>query len=527
MRKIAFWIIALAIFTAPVSAQEPTVHLKVQVVLIDKDLNLKPVPKFSFTLQRLPADSTAPPIALKTGLDGHVETDLPAGRYQLLTSAPVEFQGKQYSWKLELTLTPPGQSLDLSNDNAVILPATAAIAAPESGGELTALFERLKNAVVTVRADGGEGSGFLVDPDGLVLTNAHVVEHSPYLAVQFDPQRKVLAALLASDPEKDLAVLHVNPAAFPGTVIAPLARPARDKAPVVEGQRVFTIGSPFGKEKTLTMGVVSKIEAHEIYSDISVNPGNSGGPLFDYQGQVVGITAARRERLSRIIRIEDAFPILAQAKAKMAGQTPPSSALLPVEPADWFPVEPMKAMFQGSGPDPRDYYFVESGFKVWILTPPVLFWMEHEDQLKAAKKKSQRSGGNEEAEDAELLQEAQRYRPVITIRAVPEYSQMFKVKFKTDFSRLRLVCDGKEIAPVHPGRVKIYLYNLKREVTDTTYGGLYTYLAGPILSNCSSATLEIYSEKNPEQPLVRAVEPAILSRVRADFEPYRKQHGPQ
>jgi len=120
------------------------------------------------------------------------------------------------------------------------------------------------------------------------------VEQSPYLAVQFDAQHKVPAQLLASDPEKDLAVLRVNLSAFPGAVVTPLAHPREGKAPVVEGERVFTIGSPFGKEKTLTMGVVSKIEEHEIYSDISVNPGNSGGPLFDYQGLVVGITAARR-----------------------------------------------------------------------------------------------------------------------------------------------------------------------------------------------------------------------------------------
>jgi S1-C subfamily serine protease len=525
MRKAAACIVSLVIFSGFNSAQEAKVHLKVQVVLIDKDLNLKPVPKFSFTLEKLSPNSTEQPIALKTGLDGVAEVDLSTGRYRLLTPDPIEFQGKKYSWKLELTLAPPGQNLDLSNDNAVIV--TAEVATPESGSELTALFDRLKNAVVTVRADVGEGSGFFVDAQGLVLTNAHVVEHSPYLAVQFDPQRKVQAQLLASDLEKDLAVLRVNLGAFPGAVITPLAHPVGEKAPVVEGQRVFTIGSPFGKEKTLTMGVVSKIEAHEIYSDISVNPGNSGGPLFDYQGIAVGITAARRERLSRIIRIEDAGPILAQARSKIAGQAPPSSALLPVEPTDWFPAEPMKGMFLGTGPNTSDYSFGAGDFKVWVLSPPVRFWLEHEDALKAAKKKSQRTGGNEEAEDAELLQEAQHYKALITIRAVPEFSQLFKVKFKTDFSRMRLLCDGKEIAPVHPGRIKMYLFNLKREISDTTYAGFYTYPANSFFSSCNSASLEVYSEKTPQQPVVHPIEPAIVARVREDLEPYRRLHIPQ
>ena len=524
MRNTAICFAALMLYPASAFAQEAPVHLKVQVVLIDKDLNLKPVPKFSFTLQKQPAGAAAP-IALKTGLDGIVEADVPAGRYQLLTPEPVEFQGKKYSWKLELSLAPPGQTLDLSNDNAVIVPVTAPAA--EGGGELTALFERLKNAVVTVRAEGGEGSGFLVDADGLVLTNAHVVERSPYLAVQFDERHKVQAQLLASDPDKDLAVLRVNLSAFPGAVIAPLAHAPAGKAPVVEGQRVFTIGSPFGKEKTLTMGVVSKIEEHEIYSDISVNPGNSGGPLFDYQGLVVGITAARQERLSRIIRIEDAQPIFAQARAKMAGQAPPSSVLLPVEPSDWFPVEPMKAILLGAAPDANDYNFGEGDFKVWILTPPLRFWLEHEEQLKAARKKAKRTGGNEQAENAELLQEAQHYKPVITIRGVPEFSQMFKIKFKTDFSRMRLLCDGKEIPPIHPGRFKMYLLNLKREVTDTSFGGSFTYPYDSIPASCNAVSLEIYSEKNPQEPLVHPVDAAILAHVRADFEPYRRLHSPK
>ena len=523
MRKMAFWAGAFFLLPGCVFAQEPAVHLKVRVVLIDKELNLKPVPKFSFSLQKQPADAAAQPILLKTSLEGVAEANLPAGHYQLRTPEPVEFQGKKFSWNLELTLTPPTQDLDLSNDNAVIVPTAAP--AGESGGELTALFERLKNAVVTVRAEAGAGSGFLVDGDGLVLTNAHVVEQSPYLAVQFDAQHKVPAQLLASDPEKDLAVLRVNLSAFPGAVVTPLAHPGEGKAPVVEGERVFTIGSPFGKEKTLTMGVVSKIEEHEIYSDISVNPGNSGGPLFDYQGLVVGITAARRERLSRIIRIEDANAILAQARTKMAGQPPPPGALLPVEPADWFPVEPMKAILLGTAPDANDYKFAAGDFKVWILTPPVYFWLEHEDQLKAGKKKAQRTGEHDEAQNAELLQEAQHYRAVITVRAAPEFSLMFRVKFKTDFARMRLLCDGKEIAPVHPGRMKMYLSNLKGEVTDTTFAGMYTYPFDSIPARCNAVSLEIYSEKNPQEPVVHAVDPEILGRVRADFEPYRKLHA--
>src|SRR5277367_5790762 len=81
-------------------------------------------------------------------------------------------------------------------------------------GDLTALFDKLKNSVVAVHSEFGIGSGFLVDASGLVVTNNHVVNASSYLAVQFDDKRKVPARLIATDPDKDVAVIWFDPAAF-------------------------------------------------------------------------------------------------------------------------------------------------------------------------------------------------------------------------------------------------------------------------------------------------------------------------
>ena len=178
----------------------------------------------------------------------------------------------------------------------------------------------------------------LVDPAGLVVTNNHVVEFSRYLAVLFDQKHKVTARLLAANPGKDIAILWVNLQAFPEAVIAPLV-PSEAASQVVVGERVFTIGSPMGREKVLTSGVISKVEHTSIFSDININPGSSGGPLFNLRGEVTGITSAQMHLLASIIPIDDARPVIERALHELSGALPPSAELLPVEPDDFFPAD--------------------------------------------------------------------------------------------------------------------------------------------------------------------------------------------
>src|SRR5262249_14673703 len=160
----------------------------------------------------------------------------------------------------------PEQNVDLTNDNAKVEEiAVSATSSSKSSGDLTELFKRLKTSVVTVKSESGHGSGFFVDSKGLVLTNQHVVGDSEYLAVQFDREHKVLAKLVAADSEKDVALLWVNMAAFPNATAAPVYHGTQG-APVQEGERVFTIGSPLTLDKIITTGIVSKVEAHTIMS---------------------------------------------------------------------------------------------------------------------------------------------------------------------------------------------------------------------------------------------------------------------
>ena len=138
----------------------------------------------------------------------------------------------------------------------------------------------------------GQGSGFIVSADGLILTNAHVVRDASEVVVKLTDRREFQAKVLGSDPKTDVAVLRIEAKDLP---VVPLGRASDLKV----GEWVLAIGSPFGFENSVTAGVVSAKGRSLpddslvpfIQTDVAVNPGNSGGPLFNGRGEVVGINS--------------------------------------------------------------------------------------------------------------------------------------------------------------------------------------------------------------------------------------------
>jgi S1-C subfamily serine protease len=520
-RGIGSVILLLALSCA---AQGPLVKVSIRAVLIDKDLNQKPVPRLNLVFTSLDG-ALHLETTVKTGFDGNAEAKLPPGKYRLTTPESVAFQGKQYKWSIEMVLSAPEQTVELSNDNASSSTDSAATpSSPSASGDLTALFERLKNSVVTVRAEAKDGSGFMVAPAGLIVTNNHVVESSEYVAVQFDKKVKVRARVLAANADKDVAVLWVNLSAYPQAVVAPLLPPGA--AGVIVGERVFTIGNPLGRERVLTTGVISKVEADAITSDININPGNSGGPLLTMQGQVAGITTAGLRNLAKIVPIDGARPVIDQARTKMAGGALPPADLLPVEPADFFPADSLRALLQLEKLDTKPYFFDAGEFRVSLLTPSVSYFLRHEDEMAAARRSAKRSGEPGQAKPpASALEDAQDYRPVVVIRVRPKLSVLWKVKFKNGFQSMRLLCGGKEVAPVDPGRRPFELVDPRGRTMDTTYQGAYVYLPDAISPACGGVVLEIFSEKDPKTAITHSVEAETVERIWADLEPYRKVHS--
>jgi serine protease Do len=156
----------------------------------------------------------------------------------------------------------------------------------------------------------GQGSGFVLSADGIVLTNAHVVQNASEVTVKLTDRREFRAKVLGADPATDIAVLRIDARDLPAVK---LGDPARARV----GDWVVAIGSPFGFENSVTAGIVSAkgrslpgdIYVPFIQTDVAVNPGNSGGPLFSLEGEVIGINSQIYSRSGGYQGLSFAIPI--------------------------------------------------------------------------------------------------------------------------------------------------------------------------------------------------------------------------
>jgi serine protease Do len=167
----------------------------------------------------------------------------------------------------------------------------------------------------------GAGSGFIIDADGSILTNNHVIDRADRITVKLSDGRTLRARVIGADPETDIALIKVD--GQPGLPVASLG----DSSTLRMGEWVCAIGNPLGYEHTVTVGVVSFLGRklfdasldNYIQTDAAINFGNSGGPLINSRGEVIGINAAISSRASSIgfaVPINGAAAILPQLRAR-------------------------------------------------------------------------------------------------------------------------------------------------------------------------------------------------------------------
>jgi S1-C subfamily serine protease len=206
-------------------------------------------------------------------------------------------------------IQPPGREFPALRQQAVPV-QRADLSYTEDERENISVYEQFNTAVVNITTEtvainwflepvpqqGSSGSGSIIDTQGYVLTNNHVIENAYKVFINLADGSQYEGTVVGTDPENDLAVVKFTP--LRGTELRTIPFGSSDSLKV--GQKVLAIGNPFGFERTLTVGIVSglgrpiqtsnnTIIRDMIQTDASINPGNSGGPLLDTQGRMIGI----------------------------------------------------------------------------------------------------------------------------------------------------------------------------------------------------------------------------------------------
>jgi S1-C subfamily serine protease len=545
---------------------QTTANVIFKVAVVDKTLNLKNVPKFPLVLRKTD-DSAFVEQRISTSVEGAATAALPAGSYTVSSEKPLEFEEKSFVWEHNFKVEAGKDStVELSNDNAKITNLTASVAANNSPRrritEEAELFKTLRDGVVTVEGELGAGTGFIVDDRGLILTNQHVISKSTEIRVRFDKQTVVRAKLIHEDPERDIAVLLANLSACKTCRALKIAENAPDNPPIVEGERVFAIGSPLFQDKILTSGIVSKVEKRAIISDISINPGNSGGPLFNLDGNVIGLTtfgvdAGSGPGISGIVRIEEAAELLGKAREDLKTRTAPTAELLPTVPEGTFPVETIKTRIEASKKfDQKPYKDDIKDYQINYMTPVFKFYLSEKDRIESMKDRDKRNKDkgtttNSTVDRYRDLRNWSEYagelRPAVEILALPEVAASGKslllgvltgvasqgmimtppnYKFKADFYQMKLLCDNQEVTPLRRQKVEFgaampSYYKVK---TRFTYAGVYTYpfdVFEP--GKCAQMQLQVFSEEDIEKAIVTNVMELTKQRIWNDFTDFRQQ----
>lgn len=524
-------------------------------VFIVDDLVAKPVPLSNFQIYAI---ASAPPsvsfVAFRTDESGAFSSELAAGKYRVQSATPLLFKSRLYSWSREFEIKKGEISaLQLTGDDAIV--TEQAIPLTRQIGDEAKIYRALRDGVATVESERGQGTGFLVDSQGLILTNHHVVEGSRSIVVRFLPGLRVAARLVFSNAANDVALLQVSPDAVRGLPIIPLADVT--KAAPIEGERVLAIGSPLSEEKILTTGLLSRVKDDVFMSDVNINPGNSGGPLLNMAGEAIGITsfslsAANGPGLSGIVSIIKATAMVSTARAELAKKKAttamPSPQLLP----DFSTVKISTASLQEAAQSEIKIPVLKapSSFETSFFTPFSGASLAHKAEREWAKKRNKRrdkqsANGSDEGgqvttqrfydtRDAQVfiavaprLMESKSSRTRGLFGALlGVYNTKRDMEFRHDFYDMELLRDGERVEPLRRRRLPLSIYYenlfLNLEAKDTAMAGLYSYDPA-VFRDGGKLELHVKREFDTEKWDIVPITDALRAALYTQFSSYYSQ----
>ena len=545
VRALALSTLVLAA-TLTIAAQ-PRSLLHIKVVVLDAGQKATPLPRHALLISDNPP--TAPPRRVVTALDGTADVALNPGNYTVESDKPVVFQGKTYQWT---------QMVDVVAGRDAVLELTAANAEVESAGDpaaggtagdadASALLAQWQKSVVSLWTPTTHATGFLIDAKGLIATNQRVVGTAGSVEVVLGPALKASGRVLASDAERNVAILWIEPSLIASTPPVPLECGQSTASPV-EGQALFAIGTPVRAQKRIDSGTVSRVEPHAIVSDFTLGTGSSGGPAFSSTGTAIGLTTAggdldEHDPLARVVRLDYVCAVIAEATTRMKDARPPDAAHLPVEPERPVPLDALAEMVKRRAGSLNPYTMTSSDFDVAFITPVMVYGSQYQSQQ--AKDRERRSAKRTPQEAEGFVRPVMDFRnwsayveevpPVLLVRVTPRLVEGFwttiargaarmqgvslpPIKhFKSGFSQLRAYCGATEVTPIHP-------FKLEQRISEdeAIYEGLYVFDPAALGPHCATARLVLYSDKEPEKGDARPIDAKVLDQIWQDFAPYRQ-----
>jgi len=564
---------AMLMVASSLSAQSANLGTwRIQVALVVGELEVKPVPLYAFRLVGDPDSSLV--IQARSGLDGRAEGQAPAGNYHVVGDSPARANGVAYAWNVPLTIeSGTAATLELTNANAST-DSTIAQDLARTGRkveDVVVTYRRVRRGVFRVEAGAGTGSGFLADSaNGLVVTNAHVVQGQLEATVVMDSVTRVPAIVMARSQTADVAVLWVNPEAVADRPALELANPMPGQALVEEGERVFAIGFPLNQEQTLTTGIVSGVRNGAIISDVNINHGNSGGPMLNYAGVVVGIntfgdfTTQGGPGISGAVLAPTAWPLLEQSRRDLDGREPPPFALLPTMPLTSYPLQALKG-YVATLPAKRlkDYSTDANGrFDIELMTPPSLSltMLAHDDDVARDRRKREAAAGLSAEQRYSSVQEIRDWArftgdqltPVVQIVVTPKigettgsaigrafsmgltgYNPQATLRFKGDVQAVEFYRNGVLATPTRGGTAPVEVYQNDRWVSLKDVGNVGYFVLDPLLfapdtaGTPPSIVILVQDLKHASKPSCRELKPATVASVWNDFRAYYQVEAPE
>jgi S1-C subfamily serine protease len=554
---------------APPPPVDTSITVRLRAAVVGSDLTVRALPQLDLLIISPRGDTTR----VSTDLEGRVERSFKPGVYRIESTQAYELNGARYRWGLYETFQKDAGTIELTQKNAQIdtvavttTTTLASAAARDSAAKDSAardsaskvppprkirtekeLFDDYRSGLFTVYGSQ-RGTGFLVDSSGLVLTNAHLLDGADEVRVMTDSGTKVYARRLVVDPAHDLAVLAIPARRCAKCTPLPMYDSAKTSLPSA-GDRVLALGSPLNKAGVLSTGIVSNADQQSITSDLSVGYLNTGGPLLNSDGYVVGVNAYHPQaqgagRVSTSVAAPVVANALQRARDSLSSAhfKPASDSLLPLVPREPFPSEPIAAVSGlGATLDLHNYRVEDGPFRVFMMTPQVMAWRETQAAKALADRKRsdpKKASGWAMVDPIEGWRDWSDYlnerRAVVVFNVTSDktafpFYEADKIQGidEGNFKDMKIYRDGVEIVPIEKVRIPAMLNadQTRAAGKPVAMQGVYVYrvedFAPRAVGTTAGYTMTIVDAAKPGQPYKVALLPGMVEQMWKDFTAYR------